>query len=650
MRALAVGEIGQGAVLEVQHVPPAKVGEHPVDDDGQAFGLVAVEPDAQVVEEEIEAHGPDHVGADGRARDGAGLTLSQLEGPEEIRVAPGRRLRRIAELLEGVGAELPGVGVRGIGEDDVAHGLGDEAVLAPREVLARPPDHGPGAAHVLDVLLPALDRRQRVEVGGIGVVPADVPLIDRLRVVAQRPVVAARVPRGGEALRRGETLGDLGRLVAVVHEAHRLVVQVLVEITLLAEVVEHAPVVPHRPVVLGEDDLGVAPEPVDRLVQVPGPGVGVARLRPPDGIDVVQVVGRVLGEVQRPERGIEHVHLGRRLRLRRELEHDLDPVDAVHLDRRLDGARGRDEGDGAAGGDLAEAGVHLAARPLGQGGAELELRAPDHRRAREHGLRDDLLHEAVGRPDLDVARPDVAVADDAAHAAVMVGVAVRVDDRRHRPPSPVPGVEIEARPGDLGRDQRVDDDEPPLSLDEGHVRDVEAADLVDAIGDLEEAVMHVESGLAPEARVDRRRGMLVVEKAIVPEAPDDAALVVPDLDLGQAPQEAAPRILEVLCVAERERVQHGAVLRARDGRGVLRTLYGTSHRVLLWVACRDLRPPSGWGHAGRPIADSKTTAEDTALTFYRVKALAEARSPEDAFSPLARDRVRAPRLSEPWFC
>ena len=42
--------------------------------------------------------------------------------------------------------------------------------------------------------------------------------------------------------------------------------------------------------------------------------------------------------------------------------------------------------------------------------------------------------------------------------------------------------------------------------------------------------------------------------------------------------------------------------------------------------------------------------EDSSLTFYRVKALAEQRRSEDAFSPLRFDRVRAPRLSEPWFC
>jgi radical SAM superfamily enzyme YgiQ (UPF0313 family) len=48
-------------------------------------------------------------------------------------------------------------------------------------------------------------------------------------------------------------------------------------------------------------------------------------------------------------------------------------------------------------------------------------------------------------------------------------------------------------------------------------------------------------------------------------------------------------------------------------------------------------------------ADTKAEA-DAADTFYRIKALATGRRPADVFSPLPRDRIRAPRLSEPWFC
>ena len=139
---------------------------------------------------------------------------------------------------------------------------------------------------------------------------------------------------------------------------------------------------------LGEGHVRIPAEAIQRLVQILRPRVGVARLGAADRIDVVQIVGGVLGEVQRPEPGMEHVHLGRRLGLRRELEHDLDPVDAMRLDRLLDDARRRDEGDGAAGGRLAQARVDLAARPFGQRGPELELRSAHHRGARQHGLGD----------------------------------------------------------------------------------------------------------------------------------------------------------------------------------------------------------------------------------------------------------------------
>jgi hypothetical protein len=42
--------------------------------------------------------------------------------------------------------------------------------------------------------------------------------------------------------------------------------------------------------------------------------------------------------------------------------------------------------------------------------------------------------------------------------------------------------------------------------------------------------------------------------------------------------------------------------------------------------------------------------EDPALTFYRVKALAAGRNPDRVLSRLPLERLRAPRLSEPWFC
>jgi radical SAM superfamily enzyme YgiQ (UPF0313 family) len=50
------------------------------------------------------------------------------------------------------------------------------------------------------------------------------------------------------------------------------------------------------------------------------------------------------------------------------------------------------------------------------------------------------------------------------------------------------------------------------------------------------------------------------------------------------------------------------------------------------------------------VERSTQAEEDTALTFYRIKALAERRPSADLSCSLPRDRRRAPRLSEPWFC
>jgi len=160
-------------------------------------------------------------------------------------------------------------------------------------------------------------------------------------------------------------------------------------------------------------------------------------------------------------------------------------------------------------------------------------------------------------------------------------------------------VEVEAGAGDLGRDQGIDDDETPFTLDQGHVRDVEAADLIDAIGHLEEAVAHVEPRLAPEAWIHGGRRLLVGEEGVIVEAPHDASLVVLDLHVGKRAEKTAPRVLEVLSVAEGEDIQHGTVPRLRGGRGVLRNLGGAGHRgetarsARLGQTARDPSPPSG---------------------------------------------------------
>ena len=99
-----------------------------------------------------------------------------------------------------------------------------------------------------------------------------------------------------------------------------------------------------------------------------------------------------------------------------------------------------------------------------------------------------MLQEALGRDDRAAARVHVRLGRDALDAAEVVDVAVRVDDAHDRPLAAVPPVQREGGRRGLRADERVDDQDAGLALDERDVREVQAPDLVDAGHDLEQAV------------------------------------------------------------------------------------------------------------------------------------------------------------------
>src|SRR5262249_47852115 len=116
---------------------------------------------------------------------------AQLHGADQIFVAPGPGLGLIAELLERVGFELARRAIAGIREHHFLHDARDPAIFAAAEILAGAREHDVRAAHVLDSLAGGDPRRGRIEIRRIGIVPAEIFLIDRARVVAQRTVIAA---------------------------------------------------------------------------------------------------------------------------------------------------------------------------------------------------------------------------------------------------------------------------------------------------------------------------------------------------------------------------------------------------------------------------------------------------------------------------
>ena len=292
-------------------------------------------------------------------------------------------------------------------------------------------------------------------------------------------------------------------------------------------------------------------EEVDGLGQVAGPAVGVTHLGAADRQDVVHRVRRVLRRAQRLEVWEVEVHLRRRLGAWGDLEHHRDAVDHQLLAGRTDLVGRGDQGRLTEGVRLAEPRADLTVGGLGQGGA-VHVDGPSrHRRSGVDVLGDGSLHEALRGDDLGATSVDVLLRDDALDAAEVVDVAVRVDDRHDRPVAPVRSVEGEGCRGCLPADERVDHDDAGVAFDHAHHRDVEAAQLVDAVDDLEEPVLGQQLPLTPEAGAG---GLWHVcgQEAVGVEVPDEVTVVGDDLTVLRPCDEASLGVVEVGGVRQRK--------------------------------------------------------------------------------------------------
>ncbi len=214
------------------------------------------------------------------------------------------------------------------------------------------------------------------------------------------------------------------------------------------------------------------------------------------------------------------MHLRRRLGVRRHLEFEFEPVDDAPVAGLHDQVGRTQQRDRTRRHRLAEAAIDLAARALGEERPELILRAPQHRGPCDDVLRDRVLHEQIGRDDRHLAARERFVVEHAARAAPMVGVGVGEDDGGDRTLSAVLEIELHRGARALDRGQRVHHDDAAIALDQRHVGDVEPAHLVDAGHHLEQAVLHVEARLPPQARIDGGGRLFLGQKAVGLEAPD----------------------------------------------------------------------------------------------------------------------------------
>ncbi|MNE34890.1 hypothetical protein D3C80_1286280 [compost metagenome] len=154
---------------------------------------------------------------------------------------------------------------------------------------------------------------------------------------------------------------------------------------------------------------------------------------------------------------------------------------------------------------------------------------------------------------------DVGFVDNAFDATVVIDVAVVVDHRQHRFLRPMLVIQVECSAGGFDSHQGIDDDQASLALDDGHVGDIDPADLIEALGDLVQPVCHRFPGLFPQARVDRCRPVGGLQELIPLEAVDHLAIGAKCLCLRDAGDKTAMDIGFALAIGWRQRPADGGV-------------------------------------------------------------------------------------------
>ena len=379
-----------------------------------------------------------------------------------------------------------------------------------------------------------------MEVGGHRIIPAEVELIDRLGIVADRSVIAARCPfivqswRGGG----GQCLGNLAHRLTPVHAPHGLIVQPAVIVALRGEPCGAFRLPEDRPAMAGNHHFALRAVTGGRFVEVMRPCARIAHLRAARGEDVVQRAGGDFSSEEGLFRCDEHVEFRRSLAARNDLEFQRHTVNLAGFASRGDGGGRRDQRQRAARYRHADPAAHLAGWAGRHPGGKLIGRAPQHRSASHDIFRRGFFHEAFGRDHLRAACGNVCRINHPAHAAEMVGMAVRIDDRADCTLAERRVHQLHRRARGFDAGERVDHDPASLPANDRHVRQVKAAHLPDIVRHLIQPVVFQVAHMPPQAGVDSV-GRRAIDKGIGGKVPDRLAAGIADHRIGAGGDKAA---------------------------------------------------------------------------------------------------------------
>ncbi len=254
--------------------------------------------------------------------------------------------------------------------------------------------------YIFHILRPRCRGWQDIQAGRIAVVPTHVVLIHRPRIVLERTVIPARRPVFLQGLGQLDQLGNFFAGVALVHQVHTAIVDVLVQITLLDQVVMDLLLAPHRPVVRLKLHFRAISKQINRFIDVVGPFPGISHLRTAQGQNIVHGVGGVLGHPHGFELRQVGIHFYRSLGARRQLHDHFNAIHHQFFTRPGHRTRRRNQGDGTQRISHAQPRAHAVLRTARQEGPVHISRTALHGIAGNHPFADGMLHKTFWRNDL----------------------------------------------------------------------------------------------------------------------------------------------------------------------------------------------------------------------------------------------------------
>jgi len=139
-----------------------------------------------------------------------------------------------------------------------------------------------------------------------------------------------------------------------------------------------------------------------------------------------------------------------------------------------------------------------------------------------------VLEKTLRRDHLNLGSLDVRFVNHSTYAAEMINVRVCVNHRGNRFARAILEVQLKARSGGFNRQQRVEHDQPVVALNNGHVGQIQATNLINAFSDLEQTSNGIELAYTPQARVDGTRCAGLVEECVLAWIPDGLAICIAD--------------------------------------------------------------------------------------------------------------------------